>query len=203
MISWIVASHAQEILNANTRLWAEMACGLYGDELIVITGADSIAAAYNEGTRQAAHSVRCYVHHDVQVTDVGRLRDGILRNATPDVGMVGLIGSRTPVMPWWEGDRCGAVTDARMGPMDFRRGGPCAYLDGLLLATAQPVTWDETYPGWHGYDHDMCQQQIAVGRQNWCIHGPGLAIHNTAGPTDMRHLEGWRASVVRFCEKWG
>jgi hypothetical protein len=200
MISWIVASHRPEVLAEN--LGATLALGP-GDELVVVEHAASIAAAYNQGQARATQPIRCYVHHDVRVADPARLRDELVRSCTPEVGMVGLIGSRDYAIPWWDGTTCGSVVDARMGRLDFGPGGECTYLDGLLLATAQPVVWDESYPGWHGYDHDMCEQQLAAGRHNWCLSGGAeMVLHNTAGPTDVGRLNGWAAGLARFREKW-
>jgi Glycosyltransferase like family len=204
MISWIVATHDREILQAN--LLGTLEPEIDGDdEIIIVQDAPSIAVAYNRGATIATRPVRCYVHHDVRVLDAGRLRAGLLEACTARVGMVGVIGSTDAVLPWWDGHGCGSVIDARAGLLKFGPGGQrCAYLDGLLLATAQQVTWDESYPGWHGYDHDVCQQMLARGLTNWCLEdGGGLVAHNTGGPTDLRRVDGWAVASARFDEKWG
>jgi hypothetical protein len=199
MISWIVASHDPQILHDN--LLSTLDLG--GDQLTVVMDAPSIAKAYNEGQAQAVHDIRCYVHHDVQILDLPALRQQ-LQLWTRGVGIVGVVGSIYPKAPWWEGIRTGAVHDGRMGHLRFGPGGPAAYLDGLLLATRQELAWDETYPGWHLYDHDICQQQLAAGRLNWCIGGgDALVLHNTGGTHKMRELTGWDEGFARFTEKWG
>jgi hypothetical protein len=201
MISWIVASHRPEVLAAN--LAATLVLGDC-DELVVVENSPSIAVAYNRGQARATQPIRCYVHQDVQVLDPTRLRSELLVHCTPKVGMVGVVGSVDRVVPWWEGVCRGSAVDARMGVLDFGAGGECAYLDGLLLATAQRLVWDEDYPGFHTYDHDMCEQQLAAGRRNWCLTGgAGLVLHNTAGPTDVARLNGWDAGLARFRRKWG
>lgn len=200
MISWIVATHDRDVLEAN--LLATLSLG-GEDELVVVEGAASIASAYNDGQRRATRPVRCYVHHDVQVLDPDRLREHLLERCTPGVGIVGLIGSRGRSVPWWDGHRLGSVVDARLGRLDFGPGGPCAVLDGLLLATVHDLAWDETYPGWHLYDHDICRQQLATGRTNWCLDdGAALVRHNTTGSPDTAQLDGWAAGVARYREKW-
>lgn len=203
MISWIVASHDADILDMVLRPSLDVP---EGDELIVIGNAPSIADAYNQGTAMAANQVRCYIHHDVRILDLPRLRTLLLEHCTAEVGMVGVVGSRTQQVPWWDGQKCGSVTDTRYpNGLDFTPGGePCAYLDGLLLATAQPVTWDESYAGWHLYDHDMCQQQLAVGRVNWCLPaGRALVSHENGNPGNVRRLPGWDENAARFRAKWG
>ncbi|HEX6970004.1 MAG TPA: glycosyltransferase [Micromonosporaceae bacterium] len=204
MISWIVATHDRTILSTN--LLATLG-DLAGEELIVVEDAPSIAAAYNRGTAQATQPVLVYVHHDVQVLDPVRLRAELLRACgRPGVGMVGVVGSTTAVVPWWDDlSPLGSVVDARIGRLDFGPGGPCAYLDGLLLATPHHVEWDEDYRGWHLYDHDQCQQQLAAGRHNWCLTGGHTLLrHNNVGhPTNVAQLDGWADGVQRFKEKWG
>jgi hypothetical protein len=176
---------------------------LGSDQLVVIEGAPSIAAAYNRGQAQAEHRVRCYVHHDVQILDLPRLRAALLEATTPKVGLVGVTGSRTGAFPWWKGEPCGGVVDARHGPVVFDQGGRCAILDGLLLATAQHVDWDETIPGWHCYDHDACMQMLSRGLTNWCIpNGAELVLHNTTGPASVERTEPWETAAARFREKW-
>lgn len=201
MISWIVATHDRSVLDANLSATLPMVWAA-GDELIVVEGAPSIAAAYNKGQAQAGQPVRVYAHHDVQILQP-ELRDRLLERCTTDVGIVGLIGSRDRTVPWWDGARLGSVVDARLGRLDFGAGGPCAFLDGLLLATVHQLDWDESIPGWHLYDHDICRQQLADGRTNWCLDGGAqLVRHNTTGTPNTAQLDGWDAGIARYREKW-
>lgn len=198
MISWIVASNNETVLYSN--LVASLDWSL--DEIVVVWDAPSIAAAYNEGQERAKHPLRCYIHHDVQVLDLPALREALLRTCTPEVGMVGVVGSRTPVLPWWDGDLLGAVFDQRIGAQDYGPGGRCAVLDGLLLATVQTVEWDESIPGWHGYDHDACLQMTARGLPNICLDGL-LVRHNTTSLRDPALLTGWDEAMGCLRGKWG
>ena len=201
MISYIVASNHWPTLRDNL---GSSVAGIGGDEVVVVEHPESIAKAYNEGQARATQPVRCYVHSDVLILDAPRLRADLVEHCTDAVGLVGVIGSRTPVVPWWDGQTCGSVVDGRMGLLDFGLGGGCAYLDGLLLATAQTVVWDESYPGFHLYDHDMSAQMLAKGLPNWCLdRGHELVRHNTKGPRVMDQLVGWDEGVARFNEKWG
>ncbi len=203
MISWIVASNDRLILAEN--LLAGLEPLPDGDELVIVEDAPSIAVAYNEGGRRATQPIRCYVHHDVQILDLQVLRAGLIRHCGADVGMVGVVGSRNTTLPWWDGDLCGGVDDARpgIGPLDFGPGGPVAYLDGLLLASAQPLQWDETYPGWHLYDYDMCRQMSARGLANWCLDGGRhLVRHNTRSAKNVGRLQHWDTNLAAFRRKW-
>lgn len=204
MISWIVASHRPEVLAANLLPTLAQPAQEHGDQLVVVEDAPSMAVAYTRGQARARNPIRCYVHHDVQILDPEQLRADLIEACTPQAGMVGVIGSRLQVVPWWEDGTCGSVVDGRMGRLDFGPGGKCCYLDGLLLATAQDLAWDEEYEGWHLYDHDICQQQLAAGRPNWCLTGGAqLVRHNTTGPADTGRLDGWDEAVARFRRKWG
>lgn len=197
MISYIVASHDRAVLESNllaTLLLQD------GDELLIQQDPPSIAVAYNEGTAEAKHPVRCYVHQDVQIIESSRLRAELLEYCTAEMGMVGVVGNRDRAVPWWTGQVCGSVVDTRIGLVDFGPGGECAYLDGLLLATAQPVKWDESIPGFHFYDHDVCEQMLARGLLNWCLDGGAEMVrHNTVGLTDRSPFDD---SGARFREKW-
>lgn len=199
MISWIVATNNRTTLETN--LLATVTVG-DEDELVVVEDAPSITVAYAEGQSRATRPVRCYIHHDVQIGDLARLRAGLVEH-TEGRGMVGVIGSRDAVMPWWDGRLLGSVVDVRMGVLDFGPGGECAMLDGLLLATRQHVEWDVDAPGWHGYDHDSCSQMLARGLTNYCLTGGrGLVLHNTTGPTEMGALTGWDEAVTRWRKRW-
>ncbi|HEY9472991.1 MAG TPA: glycosyltransferase [Mycobacteriales bacterium] len=201
MISWIVASHDPTILLRN--LAASMV-DVGSDQVIVVENAPSIAVAYNEGQAKADFPVRCYVHHDVQILNLPRLRAELVEHATDAVGMVGVVGSRTVALPWWSGVCLGSVVDGRHGVLGFGEGGPCAILDGLLLATAQHVEWDETIPGWHGYDADACLQMAARGLPNECVGGGHeLVAHNTNNSRDPDELNGFHDAMARVKQKWG
>lgn len=195
MISWIVASHQPDVLDAN--LLPTLTDP--DDEVIVIRDAPSIAVAYGQGQALATLPIRCYVHQDVQILDLAKLRAELAQWCQPWTGIVGVAGCRCRAIPWWTGASAGAVIDERIGEVGRRRGGEVAYLDGVLLATMHEVTWDEDYPGWHGYDHDICEQALRQGLANWCLDGP-LIRHNTTG--------GWKPpefddAMQRFREKWG
>jgi hypothetical protein len=198
VISYIVASHHYPTLRDNL---AATVRGVGDDEVVVVENSVSIAAAYNEGQARATQPIRCYIHHDVRILDAPRLRAQLLKWCQPWIGMVGVVGSRNRAVPWWDGPTCGSVVDTRIGVINNGPGGECAYLDGLLLATVHDVTWDESIPGWHGYDHDICEQMLQAGGTNWCLTGGHLmAVHNT---TTEWESEGLDQAMDQFKAKWG
>ena len=201
MISWIVASHQPDVLGANLKATLQLA---HGEELVVVTDAPSIAKAYNEGQARSRGPIRVYVHHDIQIRDNAALRAGLIERCQPWVGIVGIIGSWNRAVPYWTGASCGSVEDARIGVIGPGKGGECVYLDGLLLATAREVEWDESYPGWHWYDHDICEQALDKGLPNWCLPlGHQLVLHNTTSGHVPDELPDWQAGREHFREKWG
>lgn len=203
MISWIVASHREDVLQGV--LLASLGdVESLGDEVVIVRDAPSIAVAYAAGQDAASQPVRCFIHHDVRVLDVERLRWHLLVYSGHTArGMVGLIGSRDAVMPWWDGDMLGSVVDTRMGKLGPGTGGQCAMLDGLLLATRQTVPWDTDAPGWHGYDHDACSAMLARGLTNWCLSdGHLLAEHVNESPSDLSQLAGWGQAAARWRQRW-
>jgi hypothetical protein len=222
MISWIVASHDQGILEANlldtlpldggSRWWADEGAppSVEGhrsgaDEVLIVRGARSMAEAYNLGQRYAMYPVRAYVHHDVRILDLLSLRMLLGGTCTPEVGLVGVIGARNPHIPFWEpaAEPIGSVIDSRMGRIDFGGHGPAAFVDGLLLATAHDLVWDEGIPGWHMYDADQCLTQVAAGRPNYVLqYGEFLVQHCNGNPTDVNLLQGWAEAVAALNAKW-
>jgi hypothetical protein len=201
VISWIVATNNPEVLEAN--LLASLPAN-DDDEVILVQDPESITLAYAYGQEQATRPVRCYVHSDVEILDPARLRFELTQAATPERGMVGLVGSVEVRMPWWDGHCLGSVIDARMGTLDFGAGGNCSIVDGLLLATVQTVEWDTDWPGFHGYDHDSCMQMLRRGLVNWCLTGGHeLVRHNTTTTSRMSELGGWDEAMARYREKWG
>ena len=204
MISWIVATHDEDMFERNL-LRTLMPGFVEGDQIIVEKFATSITKAYASAQSQATNRIKCYIHHDVQILNLEDLRHAIIYAAeSPRVGMIGVIGSRSMIVPWWNGDPLGACMDSRLGRLAFSGAGECEMVDGLLLATTQDVDWDTSWPGWHGYDYDSCKQMTERGLINWCIpHGDSLVYHNSDSPLNLQEIEGWQAAAALMTQKWG
>lgn len=204
MISWIVATHDPDLMER--MLMRTLVPGFVeGDQIIVQKDATSITRAYAEAQAQATQPIRCYIHHDVEILNLEALRDALIYAAeNPKIGMIGVIGSRSVVIPWWNGDPLGGCMDSRLGRLAFAGSGECAILDGLLLATTHEVSWDVSWPGWHGYDYDACLQMSNRNLVNWCIpHGDVLVYHNSDSPLDLQEIDGWQAAAALMTQKWG
>jgi hypothetical protein len=174
------------------------------DELIVIEGANSIAKGYNSGIDMAKNKIKCFIHHDLIVTNPILLRMNLLAYCIEDVGMVGIVGSQTDATPWWEGQCVGSVVDSRNGILYFSDGKQfCLHLDGLMLATWHDVRFDESIPGFHLYDQDICKQMAVKGLSNFCIKdGYRMITHFTSTPMDMSKINGYAEAMAIYNAKW-
>lgn len=201
MISWIVASHDRRILNDNLLATLDV---LPDDELILIEDAPSITVAYTEGQSRATKQILCFIHHDVRIIDQELLRRHLI-SATEVHHLVGVVGSRTLAMPWWNGRPVGSVGDTRLGVLVFGGWGPARLLDGLLLASRAQLPWDTDWPGWHGYDYDICMAvQHELNGAVWCMDdGAKMLVHNSDSPQALHLIDGWPEAEARFYAKWG
>jgi hypothetical protein len=174
------------------------------DELIVIEGAKSIAEGYNNGIDKAKNKIKCFIHHDLIVTNPVLLRMNLLAYCIEDIGIVGIVGSQTEAAPWWEGQCVGSVVDSRNGILHFTNGKQfCLHLDGLMLATCQDVRFDESIPGFHFYDQDICRQMAENGLHNFCIKdGYRMITHFTQTPMDMSKIGGYAEAMAVYAKKW-
>jgi hypothetical protein len=174
------------------------------DELIVIEGAKSIAEGYNNGIDKAKNKIKCFIHHDLIVTNPVLLRMNLLAYCIEDIGIVGIVGSQTEAAPWWEGQCVGSVVDSRNGILHFTDGKQfCLHLDGLMLATCQDVRFDESIPGFHFYDQDICRQMAEKGLHNFCIKdGYRMITHFTQTPMDMSKISGYAEAMAVYAKKW-
>ena len=174
------------------------------DELIVVENAKSIAEGYNTGIDQAKNKIKCFIHHDLIVTNPILLRMNLVAYCIDDIGMVGVIGSQTDAAPWWDGQCVGSVVDSRNGILYFSDGKQfCLHLDGLMLATYQDVRFDESIPGFHFYDQDICKQMEKQGKKNFCVKdGYRMVTHFTNGPNNIAQINGYAEAMEIYKEKW-
>lgn len=150
------------------------------DAVVIETEADagSIHLAYDEVLEHVAgmEGVEALVllHEDVELRDPD-FCDRVRRRfaASPDCAVLGAVGARgVRSLSWWEWDGRGRAAETR-GVVDFGgEPGPVDVLDGLLLvlspwAVANLRCVPEEYPGFHGYDAELCAQARAAGKEVW------------------------------------
>jgi hypothetical protein len=200
-ISYIACTHNPNILE---KCLVQSLILQDDDELIVIEGANSIAKGYNSGIDRAKNKIKCFIHHDLIVTNPILLRMNLLAYCIEDIGMVGIVGSQTDATPWWEGQCVGSVVDSRNGILYFSDGKQfCLHLDGLMLATWHNVRFDESIPGFHLYDQDICNQMAVKGLSNFCIKdGYRMITHFTQTPMDMSKINGYAEAMAIYNAKW-
>ena len=200
-ISYIACTHNTNILE---KCLVQSLILQNEDELIVIEGANSIAKGYNSGIDKAKNKIKCFIHHDLIVTNPILLRMNLLAYCIEDIGIVGIVGSQTDATPWWEGQCVGSVVDSRNGILYFSDGKQfCLHLDGLMLATWHDVRFDESIPGFHLYDQDICNQMAVKGLSNFCIKdGYRMITHFTQAPMDMSKINGYAEAMEIYTAKW-
>jgi hypothetical protein len=200
-ISYIACTHNTNILE---KCLVQSLILQDDDELIVIENANSIAKGYNSGIDRAKNKIKCFIHHDLIVTNPILLRMNLLAYCIEDIGMVGIVGSQTDATPWWEGQCVGSVVDSRNGILYFSDGKQfCLHLDGLMLATWHDVRFDESIPGFHLYDQDICNQMAVKGLSNFCIKdGYRMITHFTQTPMDMSKINGYAEAMAIYNAKW-
>ena len=200
-ISYITCTHNKELLNKcllpTLRLEQD-------DELIIVENPESIAIGYNFGIEKTQNKRQCFIHHDLIITNSSLLRMQLIAYCTEDIGMVGVIGSITDTVPWWEGKTIGSALESRMGLIYFSEGKEfCETLDGILLATCQDVEFDETIPGFHLYDQDICTQMNKKGLRNFCMsNGYRIGMHYTFGNTNVELIDGYNLAKEAYSRKW-
>lgn len=200
-ISYITCTNNHEILNncliRSLKLDND-------DEIVIVDNPKSIAEGYNYGMEHAKHRIKCFIHHDLIVTNPILLRMNLMAYCTQDIGMVGVIGSITDAAPWWNGEGVGSAIDTRKGIIYFNEGKQfCEHLDGILLATFQDIRFDESIPGFHLYDQDICKQMTKDGKRNFCIgDGYRIVTHFTSTPSDTSQINGYDEALAVYRKKW-
>jgi Glycosyltransferase like family len=179
----------------------------YGTAVLERRGQKSIFEAYNSLMAEAAAlpdlEALVLVHDDVEVLD-GSIVDtvrAVLADRT--VGLIGVVGGAgVRDMAWWDtATRVGSVRHATHVD-DFTRGVRDAdTVDGLLMAVSPEVARTVRlrkgrYPGWHGYDAELCALVRATGLRVVVADLP--VFHNCkpgpwGDPVYDQALHEWRA----------
>ncbi len=100
-ISFIIARHREPYFQACTASLERLGV----QDVVGVSNAPSIFAAYDEGLKFAKHETVCFLHEDVVVNGLEeRFLDALL--AAPDTGLLGIAGTRVLNRHaiWWQGE---------------------------------------------------------------------------------------------------
>jgi GT2 family glycosyltransferase len=220
MISIIICSRKPDIPQELKRNIAETTGVEY--ELIIIDNSKnkySIFAAYNEGVRKAKYPYLCFAHEDIlfHTPQWGTALVEHLKNK--ETGLVGVIGGHyMPVFSasWWQADlssgiyiqgytKKGKYSACLTKSVDFlkdKKSIEVVTVDGLWFCIPKSlfstITFDEqTYPGFHCYDVDICMQVRNAGYKVLVVSDI-LIEHKSVGNAD----EQWLKNLALFYFKW-
>ena len=152
----------------------------------------------------------CFIHQDARLLfDAAAVVPRYFARL-PRTGVLGFCGSAAQRLgkQWHQCPPCfGSLLQGRDAttPIEFAPPGdeveglryaPVQTLDGYCLFVRREVFtridgFDETYPGWHGYDLDLCLRALDAGYQNYVIAQPsqhyswGARDHDLARALDL------------------
>lgn len=159
-------------------------------EVILQTGHDSAADAYNSAIRNAKAEILVFVHQDVYLPEgwiraVQRAMD-ILAHHDPDWAVLGVWGVTN------DGEYAGHVYWQGVAGEQFEGGIDVATLDEVVLIVrrASGLTFDPLLRGFHMYGADICLQAKQRGMRSYAISA--FCIHNAYGYA-MFPLAFWKA----------
>jgi SAM-dependent methyltransferase/GT2 family glycosyltransferase len=180
-----------------------------GDEVLAAQGdARGICDVYNDFIDIARSRADCealvLLQDDVEVIDPDFRTKALEAVRRPKAGVVGAIGARSVRgLAWWQGEGVGRVYETR-GPIWFKEAsGSVEALDGLLLvlspAAFRALRFDAAnFPGFHGYDVDVCLQARSIGLAALVV--PLGVVHRTRG--GLGDEEAFFAADRALYEKW-
>jgi len=177
-----------------------------GREVIAIAGHTSIATAYRK--IQMAARLRADIlilqHDDLEITDPDA-EAKIIEAIAGGADLVGVAGGGSDGgIAWWNQNPIGHQrTD--VGEIDFGvRFGDVQALEGSLIAMSDWSSWlqfDDRYPGFHGYDADICRQAITE-RRRVAVVDIDTHHHTRMGFKTAQSHEDWLAADRIFRDKW-
>ena len=216
MISIIICSRHPDI-SASLRENIKETIGVEY-EIIAVDNSNneySIFSAYNKGFSQSQFPCLCFLHEDVlfRTKDWGiNLVNHLVDKKTGIIGVAG--GKMMTKVPasWAVGGRCIHIIQhqnskksapvAVKEPQNFTGERlPVVLLDGVFLAMRKDlfdvVRFDETIPGFHGYDFDISAQAVIAGFNNYVVYDI-LLEHFSEGNRDASYY----INLTNIHKKW-
>lgn len=191
-----------------TKLQANVIPHVGDRPLMALSGQTSICAAYNSILNACdgrALDALILLHDDLEITDP-QAEAKFLEAATgDDVAMVGVCGGKGDrTLAWWTSETVGhQMTDS--GMLDFgTRTGDVAFIEGSVMVFSpwaiQHLRFDETYPGFLGYD-DVCLTARAAGKRV-VVADVDTHHHSTVGFKSPAIAAAWDVAEAIFQQKW-
>lgn len=172
----------------------------------------SMTSGYNEAMRSSDARYKVYLHQDVFILNRNFIFDILACfECDENLGMIGVAGAKrlpSNADAWKSLDVGGCYSIGTFSDVGYIAVRPeinnpadifqeVDFIDGMLMATAYDLEWDERIGGFHFYDVTQCinfksnDLKIAVARQNdiWTFHD--------FGPLN---LETYNANRRNFCE---
>lgn len=173
-------------------------------EVIALSGQSSIAATYNKilvSLRKRPVDALVLLHDDLEITDPDAVAK--IHAAAETYALSGVIGSRGDAssLAWWDSGCVGyQMTDS--GPVGSQQFDSAGTVDGSIMILSgravQHLWFDERYPGFHGYDVDLCRQMAGVGAIDLATHH-----HTTLGWKSDEIRSSWEHADQIYRDKWG
>jgi len=185
------------------------------EQLIALSGQTSIARAYREIQRVAlglSADILILQHDDLEITDPDAEAKIIeaIKGGADLVGVAG--GGSDGGIAWWNQNPIGHQrTD--VGEIDFGvRAGDVQALEGSLIAMSRwaiesGVMFDNRYPGFHGYDADICRQVftntfLEPRDRRVTVVDIDTHHHTQMGFKSAQSHEDWLTADRIFRDKW-
>jgi len=174
----------------------------------------SIFSAYNLGIARSQYPYLCLVHEDVYFHTQNCGVNLIEHLSIPNVGIIGLAGGnytgRIPAS--WsayeksinliQSDKQKKKHERIKVPLDFNKSRrEVVLLDGVFLAANKSlfdkINFDETLPGFHGYDTDISIQSTLAGFINYVAYD-FIVEHFSHGYESKLYFE----NLIMIYKKW-
>ncbi len=164
----------------------------YEKDVLMVRGAESMTAGYNEAMRASDAKYKVYLHQDTFIVNKNFIADLLEIFQEEEIGMVGMVG--TPHLPenaiMWNDFRygklyCSMIYQAGasvIGEMTEKYEEVEA-IDGFLMATQYDVEWrEDLFQKWDFYDVSQSFEFRRKGfkvvvpnaEEPWCIHDDGF-----------------------------
>lgn len=165
---------------------------------------NSMAKAYNKGSKLATGNIFVYCHQDVRIKDKDfEIKLEHIFKEFPDTGFVGPIGNvKINIGSWWTVGpsfcRGRVIQGGGNNFLSFGEyNGHANQLDGLMMCTDKNFTFPEELPGIHFLDLWMCRVAELSGYKNRIFNT--VVQHLSGGEnTSDSHRNNWNQYKNKF-----